>query len=109
MPRRVAVGRDVRASSEALAAALARGLAESGAQVADLGLCGTEEIYFATQHAGLDGGIMITASHNPPDYNGMKIVREGARPVSADTGLAELRRLAENGDFPARARLIHRR
>ena len=103
MPRRVAVGRDVRASSEALAGALARGLAESGAQVADLGLCGTEEIYFATQHAGLDGGIMITASHNPPDYNGMKIVREGARPVSADTGLAELRRLAENGDFPARA------
>jgi phosphomannomutase/phosphomannomutase/phosphoglucomutase len=98
--RRVAIGRDVRKSSDALAAALARGLNEGGADVADLGLCGTEEIYFATADEGLDGGIMITASHNPPDYNGMKIVREGARPVSADSGLADLRRLAEAGDFP---------
>jgi phosphomannomutase len=98
--RRVAIGRDVRASSDALAAALARGLNEGGADVADLGLCGTEEIYFAADHAGLDGGIMITASHNPPDYNGMKIVRDGARPVSADSGLVDLRRLAEAGDLP---------
>ena len=98
--RRVAIGRDVRASSDAIAAALARGLNEGGADVADLGLCGTEEIYFAADHAGLDGGIMITASHNPPDYNGMKIVRDGARPVSADSGLADLRRLAEAGDLP---------
>jgi phosphomannomutase/phosphomannomutase/phosphoglucomutase len=98
--RRVALGRDVRASSDALAAALARGLNEGGADVADLGLCGTEEIYFAADRAGLDGGIMITASHNPPDYNGMKLVRDGARPVSADSGLADLRRLAEAGDFP---------
>ena len=103
--RRVAIGRDVRASSDALAAALARGLNEGGADVADLGLCGTEEIYFAADHAQLDGGIMITASHNPPDYNGMKIVRDGARPVSADSGLAELRRLAEAGDFPRAARI----
>jgi phosphomannomutase len=102
-PRRVAIGRDVRASSAALADALARGLMEGGADVADIGLCGTEEIYFATWHAGLDGGIMITASHNPPDYNGMKIVRDGARPVSADSGLADLRRLAEGGEFAARA------
>jgi phosphomannomutase/phosphomannomutase/phosphoglucomutase len=102
--KRVGIGRDVRASSDALAAALARGLNEGGADVADLGLCGTEEIYFAADHAQLDGGIMITASHNPPDYNGMKIVRDGARPVSADSGLAELRRLAEAGDFPRAAR-----
>jgi phosphomannomutase/phosphomannomutase/phosphoglucomutase len=102
--RRVAIGRDVRVSSNALATALARGLNEGGADVADLGLCGTEEIYFATEHAGLDGGIMITASHNPPDYNGMKIVRDGARPVSADSGLADLRSLAEKGDFPPASR-----
>jgi phosphomannomutase len=101
---RVAIGRDVRPSSEALATALARGLTEGGADVADIGLCGTEEIYFAADHEQLDGGIMITASHNPPDYNGMKIVRDGARPVSSDSGLAELRSLAEAGDFPHPAR-----
>ena len=69
-----------------LSAALIRGLNDSGVNVADIGLCGTEGVYFATFSEALDGGIMVTASHNPPDYNGMKFVREGSRPISADTG-----------------------
>jgi len=92
-PRRVAVGRDVRLSSPGLAAALASGLAEAGVEVVDLGLCGTEQVYFATAFYDLDGGIMVTASHNPPDYNGMKFVREGARPISGDSGLKEIEAL----------------
>jgi phosphomannomutase len=95
--RSVVVGRDVRASSEALAAALVDGIVEAGADVLDLGLCGTEEMYFATTHFGADGGIEVTASHNPIDYNGMKIVRKGSAPLDAATGLAEIRRLAEEG------------
>ena len=86
-PRRVAVGYDIRLSSPALAAAVRNGLRDSGSDVLDIGLCGTEGAYFATFAERLDGGIMVTASHNPPDYNGMKFVREGARPISADTGL----------------------
>jgi phosphomannomutase len=88
--RRVAVGHDARHSSRPLLSALAQGLIDAGAEVLDIGLCGTEEVYFATFHARLDGGIMVTASHNPADYNGMKLVREGARPISGDTGLREL-------------------
>lgn len=100
-PERVIVGRDVRLSSETMASALVRGLTEGGANVLDIGLCGTEEVYFATFHAKADGGIMVTASHNPADYNGMKLVREGARPISGDTGLNEIRSLAEQGNFSA--------
>ena len=99
-PRQVIVGRDVRNSSEAMATALMRGLNQGGADVLDIGLCGTEEVYFATFHADADGGIMVTASHNPADYNGMKLVRGEARPISGDSGLKEIRTLAEQGDFP---------
>ncbi|HSH14376.1 MAG TPA: phosphomannomutase CpsG, partial [Desulfurivibrionaceae bacterium] len=91
-PKRVVVGRDIRLSSPALSAALARGLTESGVEVLDLGLCGTEEVYFATWHLETDGGIMVTASHNPADYNGFKLVRDRARPISSDTGLCEIER-----------------
>ncbi len=98
-PKQVAVGRDVRLSSDELFDALSRGLMDSGVEVLDLGLCGTEMVYFAAFHQQLDGGIMITASHNPVDYNGMKFVRECARPLSADSGLLDIHRLAENGDF----------
>lgn len=93
-PRRVAVGHDVRTSSPALSAAVADGLLDGGADVIDIGLCGTEEIYFAAFHHRLDGGIMVTASHNPMDYNGMKLVREQARPISGDSGLFAIRDLA---------------
>ena len=102
-PRQVVVGHDIRLTSEAIKAALAAGLLEQGVDVHDIGLCGTEEIYFATSHAGMDGGIAVTASHNPKDYNGMKFVREGSRPVSGDTGLVEIRRLAEQNRFEASA------
>jgi phosphomannomutase len=89
-PSRVAVGRDVRLSSPELLQALAEGLARGGATVEDIGLCGTEEVYFAAFQPGIDGGIMVTASHNPIDYNGMKLVRGGALPISGDSGLREL-------------------
>jgi phosphomannomutase len=92
-PRRVAVGRDVRLSSADLADALVAGLTEAGAGVVDLGLCGTEQVYFYTAFLQLDGGIMVTASHNPPNYNGMKFVREGSRPLSGDSGLREIEAL----------------
>lgn len=98
-PQRVVVGRDVRHSSESLCAALARGLCEGGVDVFDIGLCGTEEVYHATFSQRFDGGVMVTASHNPMDYNGMKLVREDARPISADSGLEDIRRLAEAGEF----------
>ncbi len=102
-PRRVAVGYDIRETSPALARALTRGLTESGVDVLDIGLCGTEGIYFATAEWQLDGGIMVTASHNPPDYNGMKFVREGARPISADTGLKDIQAAISQGRYPPRA------
>ncbi len=89
-PKRIALGRDVRHSSEELLHALAHGLTECGAEVVDIGLCGTEEIYFAASRPGIDGGIQVTASHNPQDYNGMKLVRGGAIPISGDSGLREL-------------------
>ena len=98
-PQQVAVGYDVRLSSPPLAQALSQGLRDGGAAVLDIGLCGTEEIYFATFDRELDGGIMVTASHNPMDYNGMKLVRAEARPISGDSGLFALRDLAASGDF----------
>ena len=102
-PQRVAVGHDIRLSSPQLAAAVKRGLTDSGVDALDIGLWGTEGAYFATFAERLDGGIMVTASHNPPDYNGMKLVREEARPISADTGLTEMRSRIESGRLPARA------
>ncbi|MEZ8169024.1 phosphomannomutase CpsG [Vibrio sp. 10N.222.54.F12] len=95
----IVVGGDVRLTSEELKLSLANGLMEAGVHVLDIGLSGTEEIYFATFHLGVDGGVEVTASHNPMDYNGMKLVREGARPISGDTGLRDIQTLAENNDF----------
>ncbi|CAK3664274.1 phosphomannomutase CpsG [Vibrio crassostreae] len=95
----IVVGGDVRLTSEELKRSLANGLMDAGVHVLDIGLSGTEEIYFATFHLGVDGGVEVTASHNPMDYNGMKLVREGARPISGDTGLRDIQTLAENNDF----------
>ena len=94
--KEVALGRDARLSSPDIADAVAEGITRAGADVADLGLCGTEQVYFATGHLGCGAGVMVTASHNPADYNGLKLVREEARPISADTGLAEIQALAES-------------
>ncbi|MDH3418024.1 MAG: phosphomannomutase [Gammaproteobacteria bacterium] len=98
-PSKIVIGRDIRLTSPALSLALQRGLTDSGVDVIDIGIGGTELVYFATAHLELDGGVMVTASHNPPNYNGMKFVREKARPISEDTGLAEIRALAEKNDF----------
>ncbi|MCL0107845.1 phosphomannomutase [Peptococcaceae bacterium] len=98
-PQKVAVGYDVRLSSKSLAEALIKGLNEAGCDVIDIGLCGTEQVYFATFYLNLDGGIMITASHNPENYNGMKLVREKAKPISGDSGLRELEDRVVNGTF----------
>jgi phosphomannomutase len=104
-PKRIVVGRDIRLSSAGLADAVCRGLTDSGVDVYDIGVCGTEGVYFATfDDKAADGGIMITASHNPPDYNGMKFVREQSKPISGDNGLQEIRAFAERADFPAPAR-----
>jgi phosphomannomutase len=109
-PRRVVVGRDIRLSSTELADAVCRGLTDSGVDVDDIGVCGTEGVYFATfNNAAADGGIMITASHNPPDYNGMKFVREQSKPISGDNGLQDIRGFAERGEFPAPSRAGVRR
>lgn len=101
MPESVVVGGDIRTSSAALKSALANGLRDEGIDVLDIGLCGTEEIYFATDYLKVGGGIMVTASHNPIDYNGMKLVKEGSRPISGDSGLKDIQKIAEEGDFPA--------
>ena len=98
-PRRVVVGFDIRLTSEALCTAVSRGLMEGGADVLNIGQCGTEEVYFATSHLKADGGIVVTASHNPKDYNGMKLVRENSRPISEDTGLFDIKKLAEQSQF----------
>ena len=103
-PGKVVVGHDIRLTSEAIKAALVRGLLEQGVDVYDIGQCGTEEIYFATSHAGMDGGIVVTASHNPKDYNGMKFVRGGSRPISGDTGLFDIKALAERNEFESASR-----
>jgi len=102
-PKNVVVGRDVRLSSGPLADALSRGLMDAGADILDIGLCGTEQVYFSTAHLEASGGIMVTASHNPKDYNGMKFVREGARPISGDTGLKDIEALAVKADFKGAA------
>lgn len=98
-PKDMVLGGDVRLTSESLKLALARGLQDAGTNVLDIGLAGTEEIYFATSYLQVDGGIEVTASHNPIDYNGMKLVREQSKPISGDTGLKEIQRLAENNEF----------
>ena len=96
--KRVVVGRDMRLTSLEFSDAVISGLIDAGIEVLDIGLCGTEMVYFATSHLNADGGIMVTASHNPADYNGLKLVREEARPISADTGLADIRALAEGDE-----------
>jgi phosphomannomutase len=90
-PRKIAVGRDMRTSSPSMAKAVIEGAADSGADVLDLGLVGTEMVYFAVGELELDGGIAVTASHNPKEYTGMKIVRRGALPVGGESGLLEIR------------------
>lgn len=95
----VVTGHDARLSSPSLLAALVRGLREEGASVLDLGLCGTEEVYHATSHAGADGGLMVTASHNPADWNGLKVVREESRPIAWATGLSEIHDLVAADAF----------
>lgn len=99
--RTVVVGADTRATSASLKQALASGLQDAGVDVIDLGVTGTEEVYFATFHLGVCGGIEVTASHNPLDYNGMKLVQKGAVPLSADQGLHAIKAIAEQGDFIA--------
>jgi len=103
-PKKVVVGHDIRLTSQEIKQSLAQGLMDSGVDVYDIGQCGTEEIYFAAFAAKvnekhMDGGIVVTASHNPKDYNGMKFVREGSRPISGDTGLLDIKRLAEQNEF----------
>lgn len=98
-PKNVVVGGDVRLTSKALKTALSNGLRDEGVDVIDIGMAGTEEIYFATSHLKTDGGIEITASHNPIDYNGMKLVRAGSKPISGDTGLNDIKKLAEANQF----------
>jgi phosphomannomutase len=96
-PRSVAVGRDMRVSSQTMAAAAISGIADAGADVVELGLVGTEMVYFAVDEGGLDGGICVTASHNPKEYTGMKIVRRGALPVGGESGLLDVRDRAATG------------
>lgn len=98
-PKTVVIGCDVRLTSEDLKQATIRGLNDAGVDVLDLGMTGTEEVYFGAFHLDVQGGIEITASHNPMDYNGMKLVRENARPISADTGLKDIQSLAESEQF----------
>jgi len=98
-PQTVVLGGDVRLTSEALKLALSDGIRDAGADVVDIGMVGTEEVYFATSHLNADGGIEVTASHNPIDFNGMKPIREGSRPISSDTGLLDIKRLAEQNNF----------
>lgn len=106
-PARVVVGHDVRLTSPELTAALSRGLVDSGVDVVNIGLVGTEEVYHATFALGVDGGIMVTASHNPRGYNGMKFTRAQARPISSDTGLLDIEKMVrtwlQSGAPPASA------
>jgi phosphomannomutase len=101
--KKVLIGRDVRESSPSLAKALANGMTDAGADVIDLGLCGTEMIYFGTPHLEADGGIMITASHNPPEYNGLKFVKHGSKPMGYDSGLDEIEELILNDNLRTKA------
>jgi phosphomannomutase len=99
-PQQIAVGRDMRLSSPTMAAAVIAGASAAGADVLDVGLVGTEMVYFAVGELGLDGGVMVTASHNPKEYTGMKVVRAGALPVGGDSGLLDVRDRAMTGDIP---------
>lgn len=103
-PGKVVVGHDIRLTSPAIKAALTNGLRDSGVDVFDIGQCGTEQIYHATFAGNFDGGIVVTASHNPKDYNGMKFVREGSKPISGDTGLFDIKALAEKNEFAQSAK-----
>lgn len=103
-PQKVVVGYDIRLTSRDMCEALSRGLMDAGVNVTSIGMCGTEEIYFATSHLGMDGGIVVTASHNPKDYNGMKLVRENSKPISGDTGLKDIQALAEANVFTPAAK-----
>ena len=103
-PGTVVVGHDIRLTSESIKAALVDGLREQGVDVFDIGQCGTEEIYFATSHLKVGGGICVTASHNPKDYNGMKFVRAESKPISGDSGLKEIQAKAEADDFVSAAK-----
>jgi phosphomannomutase len=105
-PKRVAVGRDMRISSPSMAKAAIKGAAEGGADVVDIGLVGTEMLYFAVGELDLDGGIQVTASHNPKEYTGMKIVRRGALPVGGDSGLLEIRDRALAGFSPVQGQAL---
>ena len=98
-PEKVVIGRDVRLTSKSLADELIRGFTDGGTNVIDIGLCGTEQVYHATAAMEAQGGVMITASHNPMNYNGLKLVKEGAKPISADTGLLDIYALLEKGLF----------
>ena len=98
-PKTVVIGCDIRLTSESLKQATIQGLNDAGVNVLDLGMTGTEEVYFGAFHLDVQGGIEITASHNPMDYNGMKLVREQARPIGADSGLAKIQALVESGAF----------
>src|SRR6266540_1206694 len=98
-PRRIAVGRDMRLSSPSMAAAVIEGAADGGAAVFDIGMVGTEMLYFGVGELELDGGVMVTASHNPKQYTGMKIVRRGALPVGGESGLLEIRDRAVSGTW----------
>jgi len=100
-PTDVVLGGDIRLTSESLKMALSEGIRDAGADVIDIGMVGTEEVYFATSYLEADGGIEVTASHNPIDHNGMKPIRSGSRPISLDTGLLDIKQLAEANDFPA--------
>lgn len=95
----IVVGSDIRPSSESLKQSAVYGITDAGVDVIDLGMVGTEEVYFATSHYGAIGGIEVTASHNPINYNGLKMVRKNSRPISGDTGLADIRAIAERGEF----------
>ena len=103
-PKRIAVGHDMRVSSPAMADAFVRGASGAGADVLELGLVGTEMLYFAVGELGLDGGVAVTASHNPKEYTGLKIVRAGALPVGGDSGLGEIRDAATSGARPRTGR-----
>lgn len=102
--RRVVVGHDIRLTSPALCDAVVQGICDAGSDVVHIGQCGTEEIYYSTFHGAFDGGLMVTASHNPMDFNGMKFVREQAKPISGDEGLPQIQALAESSGFATAAR-----
>ena len=108
-PKQIAVGRDMRLSSPSMSAALIEGAVDGGADVLDLGLVGTEMVYFAVGELGLDGGVCVTASHNPKQYTGMKIVRAGALPVGGESGLLDVRDRALKPFGTARDSAVRRR